>query len=118
LHRYSGYEDGSLSKHTFIQQEEGYDPFTGQKGWKRLKKALSQDRRWSGVATPSYSPDGLYVAVLVSFMVSAIIGLQLLTSCRSWGGILMCSIRERLLLNTVDTLVEMSIVCVYAAVKL
>ena len=70
------------------------------------------------MATPSYSPDGLYVAVLVSFMVSAIIGLQLLTSCRSWGGILMFSIRERLLLNTVDTLVEMSIVCVYAAVKL
>jgi hypothetical protein len=66
---YSGYEDGSLSKHSFLQHEEGYDPFTGQKGWKRLKKALSQDRRWSGVATPSYSPDGLYVAALVSCIV-------------------------------------------------
>ncbi len=63
--RYTGHEDGSLLKHTFVQHEEGYDPFTGQKGWKRLKKALSQDRRWSGVAQPSYSPDGLYAAVLV-----------------------------------------------------
>jgi len=63
--RYTGHEDGSLAKHTFVQHEEGYDPFTGQKGWKRLKKALSQDRRWSGVAQPSYSPDGLYIAVLV-----------------------------------------------------
>ncbi len=83
---YTAYEDGSLSKHTFLQHEEGYDPFTGQKGWKRLKKALSQDRRWSGVATPSYSPDGLYVAALVSLFGCIIFGLQLLNALNSGHG--------------------------------
>jgi hypothetical protein len=86
LDRYTGYEDGCLSKHTFLQHEEGFDPFTGQKGWKRLKKALSQDRRWSGVATPSYSPDGLYVVALVSFSRPAIFSMQPLKGHRTGHG--------------------------------
>jgi hypothetical protein len=79
-----------MSKHTFLQHEEGFDPFTGQKGWKRLKKALSQDRRWSGVATPSYSPDGLYVVALVRLPLSATVAFANLEfpSNRSWGVIL------------------------------
>ncbi len=85
-YRYTGYEDGRLSKHTFLQHEEGFDPFTGQKGWKRLKKALSQDRRWSGVATPSYSPDGLYVVALVSFHVHAISVLHALNANQTGHG--------------------------------
>ena len=116
LDRYTGYEDGCLSKHTFLQHEEGFDPFTGQKGWKRLKKALSQDRRWSGVATPSYSPDGLYVAALVNFILQVIIYLQPFNAqYRSWGVTSMFCNRGHWLLNTADTLAAMWIVCACAA---